>query len=125
MPRTQAVNSTHVAGWNLRNGPCAGCPHPQRGVQRKRHCVKLCSQHAGCTGWVFNSLGECFIKGGPLEWHMEKWTGGTTWASEAECRAAWGESSLHPRLKINCAQCLLDPRSEGQVRPRSAPPEPE
>ena len=73
--------------WNLQNAPCEACPHP--GVaDSKESCQDQCQSLAGrgCTGFVYNSAQECYLKSGPLAWKREKESGLqrgwniTTWA---------------------------------------------
>ena len=75
----------------LLNPPCVmekeggvqeGCPHPRTGMESIGECQVLCSSTPECTGWVYNSLNECFLKGGKeLAFAQETWKDGTSWSS--------------------------------------------
>ena len=87
-------------GWNLRNAPCQGCPHPlSYKVQHKGVCARMCQSYAAvCTGWVWNTLGKCYIKGGILKWTKATWTGGITWAGPSDPNL-WHKEQLR-KLKV-------------------------
>ena len=73
-------------GWMLINHPCTACPHPVRQVASFAACSAICQQlwHRGCTSWLYNSMGDCYIKGGAPSWQPEHFTfNGTTWAGVA------------------------------------------
>ena len=86
-----------IEGYNLLNRPCRGCPHPARDVADWSACRQLCDRWRPpsgitasrgspdeCTGWVYNSNSQCYLKGGVLQWKREahEW-GGTTWSGPA------------------------------------------
>ena len=86
-----------IEGYNLLNPACTHCPHPARDVADWSACRQLCDRWRPlsgitasrgspdeCTGWVYNSNSQCYLKGGVLQWKREAYEwGGTTWSGPA------------------------------------------
>mmetsp|Transcript_55904 Transcript_55904/g.92487 ORF Transcript_55904/g.92487 Transcript_55904/m.92487 type:complete len:402 (+) Transcript_55904:92-1297(+) len=53
----------HWFGYLISSNPCEGCPHPEIDVISAEACMNLCSKFELCTGWTWNSMNRCYLKG--------------------------------------------------------------
>ena len=91
--------------YSLRNLACAEFPHPANDVAIWRACRQLCNRWRplsstgdNCTGWVYNSNSQCYLKRGVrLYWRREgeahAW-GGTSWSAPATRMSPLGKFQI-------------------------------
>ena len=94
-----------LEGYSLCNLACADCPHPANDVANWRTCRQLCNRWRplsstgdNCTGWVYNSNSQCYLKRGVrLYWRREgeahAW-GGTSWSGPATRMSPLGKFQI-------------------------------
>ena len=107
-----------IEGYNLLNPACRDCPHPAREVADWSACRQLCDRwrplsiagDGNCTGWVYNSNFQCYLKSGKLRWKREAhgW-GGTSWsgpASSTRLPVVFSEEiSQHAEISTRAREC--------------------